>query len=48
MHDMESGRAAGVQTAAVLWGPFGREHLEASAPDDWLEKPDDLRTLLGL
>jgi pyrophosphatase PpaX len=48
IHDMESGRAAGVKTAAALWGPFGREHLEASAPDYWLEKPDDLRILLEL
>ncbi len=46
IHDMESGRAAGVKTAAVLWGPFGREHLEGSAPDYWLEKPRDLTTLL--
>ena len=48
IHDMESGRAAGVLTAAVLWGPFGREHLEGSEPDYWLETPDDLRRLLGL
>ncbi len=27
-HDMESGRAAGVKIAAVLWGPFDRAHLE--------------------
>jgi pyrophosphatase PpaX len=42
IHDMRSGRAAGVRTAAVLWGPFGRSHLEGAAPDYWLEKPDDL------
>ena len=42
IHDMRSGRAAGVRTAAVLWGPFGRGHLEEAAPDFWLEKPDDL------
>jgi len=45
IHDMRSGRAAGVRTAAVLWGPFGREHLEGAQPDHWLEKPEDL---LGL
>ncbi len=44
-HDMESGRAAGVKTAAVLWGPFDRAHLEDLAPDYWLEKPEDLREL---
>jgi len=47
-HDMESGRAAGVQTAAALWGPFGREHLVGSSPDYWLETPGDLRTLLAI
>ncbi len=44
-HDMESGRAAGVKTAAVLWGPFDRAHLEDLSPDYWLEKPQDLREL---
>ena len=44
-HDMESGRAAGVKTAAVLWGPFDRAYLEDLAPDYWLEKPPDLRQL---
>ena len=44
-HDMECGRGAGVQTAAVLWGPFDRPHLEDLAPDYWLEKPADLRQL---
>jgi len=44
-HDMECGRAAGVKTAAVLWGPFDRPHLEDLSPDYWLEKPADLRQL---
>ena len=44
-HDIESGRAAGVKTAAVLWGPFDREHLEDLDPDYWLERPADLSTL---
>jgi pyrophosphatase PpaX len=47
IHDMRSGRAAGVQTAAVLWGPFGRSHLEGARPDYWLEKPDDLLRIIG-
>jgi pyrophosphatase PpaX len=41
-HDMASGRSAGVQTAAVLWGPFDREQLEPHSPDYWIEKPEDL------
>jgi pyrophosphatase PpaX len=44
-HDIESGRAAGVKTAAVLWGPFDRDHLEDLDPDYWLERPSDLTTL---
>jgi pyrophosphatase PpaX len=46
IHDMRSGRAAGVRTAAVLWGPFGRSHLEGARPDYWLEKPEDLLELI--
>jgi pyrophosphatase PpaX len=46
IHDMVSGRAAGVRTAAALWGPFGREHLELATPDYWLQTPADLLTLL--
>jgi len=41
-HDVECGRAAGVKTAAVLWGPFDRSHLEDLEPDYWLERPEDL------
>ena len=48
VHDMESGRAAGVKTAAVLWGPFGRKELERTEPDIWLEQPADLLEVLGL
>jgi pyrophosphatase PpaX len=47
LHDMHSGRAAGVRTGAVLWGPFGRKHLEPAGPDFWLERPDQLVELLG-
>jgi pyrophosphatase PpaX len=42
IHDMHSGRAAGVRTAAALWGPFKRSHLESAEPDYWLETPADL------
>ena len=44
-HDLECGRAAGVTTAAALWGPFDRAHLADLEPDYWLEKPDDLKHL---
>lgn len=47
IHDMVAGRAAGVRTAAALWGPFGRSHLEDAAPDFWLEKPGDLVAVVG-
>jgi pyrophosphatase PpaX len=48
VHDMQSGRAAGVTTAAVLWGPFGREHLAPAGPDYWLERPAELLEVLGI
>lgn len=44
-HDLESGRAAGVKTAAALWGPFDRAHLADLEPDFWLEHPGDILTL---
>jgi pyrophosphatase PpaX len=44
-HDLESGRAAGVKTAAALWGPFDRSHLADLEPDYWLERPEDIRML---
>ena len=44
-HDLECGRAAGVKTAAVLWGPFDRSHLADLEPDYWLERPVDLTLL---
>ena len=47
IHDMHSGRAAGVQTAAVLWGPFGRSHLEGARPDYWVERPEQLVALVN-
>jgi pyrophosphatase PpaX len=44
-HDMASGRAAGVATAAVLWGPFSRKALAAHEPDYWVAEPQGLTTL---
>jgi len=46
-HDIACGQAAGVKTAAVLWGPFDRSDLEDLAPDYWLERPEDLILLTG-
>jgi pyrophosphatase PpaX len=48
VHDMRSGRAAGVVTAAVLWGPNSRETLAVTGPDRWLEDPAELRGLVEL
>ena len=47
LHDMYSGRDAGVATAAALWGPFNRSHLEPAAPTHWLSHPGELFSLVG-
>ena len=44
-HDMASGRAAGVATAAVLWGPFSAEELSRSSPTFLLDKPAEILSL---
>jgi pyrophosphatase PpaX len=44
--DIVSGHAAGVKTAAALWGPFPRSHLEDLKPDYWLERPEDINSLI--
>lgn len=36
-HDLEAGRAAGVRTAAVAWGPLSRAELERHRPDLWID-----------
>ena len=38
-------RAAGMATAAVAWGVFGREALLAAGPDYWLDEPRELLAL---
>lgn len=45
-HDIYSGRAAGVLTAGVTWGPFDRTHLEFAAPDYYCDVPEDLLKLI--
>ncbi len=38
-HDIQAGHAAGVLTAAALWGAFTREVLARGMPDHWLSTP---------
>lgn len=45
-HDMHAGRAAGVTTAAALWGPFSRAQLETARPDHWLTRFPDVRGIV--
>lgn len=44
-HDMAAGRAAGVATAAVLWGPFSVDDFAASPPTFLLERPEEILSL---
>ena len=44
-YDIQAGRAAGVRTAAVLWGAFGRERLDPEAPDYWLTDPSGIAAI---
>ena len=44
-HDIEAGRAAGVRTAAALWGPFPREALAQASPHHWLAEPAGIAAL---
>ena len=43
--DIQAGAAAGMATAAVAWGVFGKEALLAVAPGFWLEQPRELLDL---
>ena len=45
IHDIRAGNAAGVRSAAALWGPFDRPDLEPGKPSTWLERISDLLTL---
>ena len=47
IHDIAAGRAAGMKTIGVLWGPSGREALEQAGADAIVEDPADLVTLLA-
>lgn len=45
-HDMHAGRAAGVYTVAVLWGPYTREQLAPTAPDALIAGFDELAPIV--
>ena len=45
-HDMHAGRAAGVETAAALWGPYGRDELAVAHPTYWLTRFGELRDIV--
>jgi pyrophosphatase PpaX len=44
-YDIQAGAAAGMATAAVAWGVFGRESLLEARPDFWVEEPRELLPL---
>ena len=46
-HDMHSGRAAGVRTAAAQWGPFSRAELAIAAPDFWMNSMTELPSIVA-
>jgi pyrophosphatase PpaX len=46
-HDIVAGRAAGMRTVAVLWGPFERAVLEAERPDHIIARPSELLPLIA-
>ena len=41
-HDIAAGNAAGIDTAACLWGPFSREQIAKANPTHWLASFGDL------
>ena len=45
-YDLAAGRAAGVRTAAALWGPHPRERLAEEQPTYWLADVADLLPLV--
>jgi pyrophosphatase PpaX len=46
VHDLLAGRAAGVKTAAALWGAFKRQDMEPGQPDFWLDSISDLPAIV--
>lgn len=47
-HDMDAGRAAGVATLAVLWGPFTRDALAPTQPTAFAADVEAARRFVGL
>jgi pyrophosphatase PpaX len=46
VHDLLAGRAAGVKTAAALWGAFKRRDMEPGTPDFWLDSISELPAIV--
>jgi pyrophosphatase PpaX len=46
-HDVTAGKAAGVESAAALWGACDRESFDAARPDHWLATLDEVAPLVG-
>lgn len=46
VHDLMAGRAAGVRTAAALWGAFKRQDMEPGQPDFWLGSISELPAIV--
>ena len=44
--DIRAGKAAGLETAAVLWGMFSKETLRKEHPDFYLEKPEEILKII--
>lgn len=47
-YDLQSGRAAGVQTGAAVWGPHSRATLQAERPDHVFDSYRDILAACGL
>jgi pyrophosphatase PpaX len=47
VHDVESGKGAGVVTVAALWGPFSRETLAHAEPRHFAERPEEIIHIVG-
>lgn len=46
IHDVAAGRAAGMTTVAVSWGPFPRPELESTRPDHLIDSPGELLRII--
>ena len=46
IHDMAAGKAAGMRTIGVLWGPSDRDELLGAGADELAAVPADLLTIV--